>query len=318
MLYKSGNNLKESVIDFIKYNESITLFSAYIKLNELKEINVDHKIKQIIVRWEIEDLCKSVSDIEVYNYCKENNITLFRNTRLHMKVLWNNKSNVVLGSANITGKGVGEKGNYNYEINAAAEIDYTDIQYFYNVINKSQFIDANLYSKIKKAVDEIKLPKIDFPEIFVEDNKNFNFLLSQLPMSFSPKSVMDNYFTIKTENLSSDDINYIMHDIILYNINSLSENLDIYEILKYNFNSHPFILEFKRFVMNQDRKSIHYGGCVKWLQENTTTVPIPRSWDLKKDQIVNILYNWVCFFDSNFENDVPLGGHSQILYYRAK
>ena len=35
MLYKSGNNLKESVIDFIKHNESITLFSAYIKLNEL-------------------------------------------------------------------------------------------------------------------------------------------------------------------------------------------------------------------------------------------------------------------------------------------
>ena len=40
MLYKSGNNLKKGVIDFIYNNESITLFSAYIKLEELKSINI--------------------------------------------------------------------------------------------------------------------------------------------------------------------------------------------------------------------------------------------------------------------------------------
>jgi hypothetical protein len=316
MLYKSGYNLKDSVIEFIKNNESITLFSAYIKLSELKEINFDHKIKQIIVRWEIEDLCKSVSDIEVYNYCLENNITMYRNTRLHMKVLWNNNSKVVHGSANITGKGVGEKGNFNYEINGAAEIDYTDIQYFYNIINKSQFVDDNLYGKIKKVLNEIELQQIDFPEILVEDNKKFNFLLSQLPMTLTPKLVIDNSLSIKTENLSNDDIKYIMHDLVLYNINNFSQISEIQDKLKNNFNSHPFILEFKKFVINQEKKSIHYGGCVKWIQENTTSVPIPRSWDLKKDQIVNILYNWVCFFDSNFVNDVPFGGHSQILYYR--
>ena len=60
---------------------------------------------QIIVRWDIEDLCKSVSDIELYQYCIDNGITLYRNTRLHMKVFWNNKDALVFGSANITGRG---------------------------------------------------------------------------------------------------------------------------------------------------------------------------------------------------------------------
>lgn len=316
MLYKSGNNLKESVLDFIKNNESITLFSAYIKLHELKEINIDNKLKQIVVRWEIEDLCKSVSDIEIYNYCKENNIALFRNTRLHMKVLWNNNFNIVLGSANITGKGIGEKGNYNYEINGASVIDNSDIQHFYDIIHKSQLVDDNLYLKIKTIIDEINVPEIQYPEVIFENNKNFNFLLSQLPMSFTPNILINSIHLQNEQKLSNDDLKYIAHDIVLYKLHNLDANSDIHEVLKNNFNSHPFIEAFKKFVMNQDRKSIHYGGCVKWLIENTTSVPIPRSWDLKKDQIVNILYNWVCFFDPSFYNDIPLGGHSQILYYK--
>lgn len=317
MLYRSGTNLKRSLIDFVNINETITLFSAYIKLNELKELNIDNKIQQIVVRWEIEDLCKSVSDIEVYNYCKENNIALFRNTKLHMKVLWNNNFNIVYGSANITGKGFGEKGNYNYELNGFSDIDHTDIQYFYDIIQKSKLVDDNLYNKIKTIVDQIDIPTIKFPEIILEDNKNFNYLLSQLPMTFSPNIVIDSFLQNDNEKSSNKDIKYIVHDMILYNLRDLDPETNIHELLKNNFNSHPFIQDFKKFVIKQDRKSIHYGGCVKWLQENTTSVPIPRSWDLKKDQIVNILYNWVCFFDNTFENDIPLGGHSQILYYRG-
>ena len=62
MLHKSGSNLEKGTIDFINNNETITLFSAYIKLEELKRINLANKIKQIIVRWEVEDLCKGVPD----------------------------------------------------------------------------------------------------------------------------------------------------------------------------------------------------------------------------------------------------------------
>ena len=45
MLHKSGNNLEKGAIDFINDNESITLFSAYIKLEELKRINIKNNIK---------------------------------------------------------------------------------------------------------------------------------------------------------------------------------------------------------------------------------------------------------------------------------
>ena len=98
MLYKSGINLKSGAVDFIAKNSFLTVFSAYLKLDQLKQLNNDNKIKQIIVRWDIQDLILGVSDIELYQYCKEQNIALFRNTRLHLKVFWNNQFSIFFGS----------------------------------------------------------------------------------------------------------------------------------------------------------------------------------------------------------------------------
>ena len=41
------------------------------------------------------------------------------------------------------------------------------------------------------------------------------------------------------------------------------------------------------------------------------------SWEIKKEQIVNNLYEWICFFDSDYKWDVP-GAHSQVIKYVGK
>ena len=38
MLYKSGINLKSGAVDFIAKNNYITVFSAYLKLDQLKQL----------------------------------------------------------------------------------------------------------------------------------------------------------------------------------------------------------------------------------------------------------------------------------------
>ena len=133
MLYKSGHNLKEGALQFMNEKDEITIFSAYLKLNELKELNTDNKVKRIVVRWELEDLheSKKVSDIEVYQYCLDNQIALYRNTRIHLKTFWNGKKSVFFGSANITGRGIGEKGDFNYELNEEYSHNLND----YNILD---------------------------------------------------------------------------------------------------------------------------------------------------------------------------------------
>ncbi|MFD2891188.1 hypothetical protein ACFS5J_04080 [Flavobacterium chuncheonense] len=303
-------------MDFINDSESITLFSAYIKLQELKAINHLERIKQIVVRWEIEDLCKGVSDLELYKYCLDNNIALYRNTRLHMKAFWNNEDKVLFGSANVTGKGVGEAANCNFELNGLAEgIKIEDLYYLNKVIASSEYVDNELYGKIKEVVDKTVQPIIEFPELTTKKGTVDHFLMSQLPMCKSPDDLYD--IARKDDEYDTFEQNCAAHDLAIYNINPLIEYPLFKEELKAKFNSHPFILALKEYIKAQEFSSLRYGGVVDWIQINTTTVPTPQRWEIKKEEIVNNLYNWICEFDSNFTWDVP-GARSQVIFYKKE
>ncbi|MEP2688868.1 hypothetical protein [Maribacter dokdonensis] len=313
MLFRSGDNLFESTKSFINDSESITIFSAYILLHQLEKMNKNKTIKQIVVRWEIQDLYNGISDLELYNYCRINNIILYRNTRLHMKAFWNHEDKLVYGSANVTGKGVGEKGNYNYELNGIEKnLSFEDRIYLNNIIASSQYVTDNLYEKLKNLIESIELPIVKYPELLLEKNEDDKYLMSQLPMSASP----NNLYEVSAHSIEFHSIqkNCAAHDIALYEINPFQEYLNFKSELKEKFNNQPFIRALKDFIINQESKSLRYGGVVNWIQKNTTTVPIPRRWDLKKQQIVNILYEWICEFDSDFTWDTP--NHSQVIYYK--
>lgn len=312
MLHKSGYNLEEGAIDFISNNESITLFSAYIKLEELKRINNRNNIKQIIVRWEVEDLCKGVSDLELYQYCLDNGIVLYRNTRLHMKVFWNNQDSIVFGSANVTGRGLGEKNNYNYELNGIKEdLSLGDIIYFNQVIASSEYVSIELYDELEEIVSNTIMPVLIFQEIPTVKKEIDCFLLSQLPMSKSPDDLYET--AIHSEDFDTKEQSFAAHDIALFGID-VFQDYSLFKIeLKDKFNSHPFIIALKEHIKAQESKSLRYGAVVEWIQVNTTTVPTPRRWELKQEQIVNILYTWICEFDEKFSWDIP--NHSQVIFY---
>jgi hypothetical protein len=314
MLHKSGINLESNAIQFIENNDTITLFSAYLKLEELKSINQYKRIQRIIVRWEIQDLCLGVSDIQLFDYCLKNNIALYRNTRIHLKAFWNNAQDVVFGSANITGRGIGEKGKFNYELNGNANnIKYEDVAYFNEIILNSEFVTPSLFEEIKSLIAQTELPTVNYPKLATKRNKTDYFLLSNLPMTKSVEELYESYSF--PDNLEIDEINYVTHDIVLYEIPSNLGKSSFYNHIEIAFNGHPFILKLKEHIKSLPRQSLNYGGVVRWIQNNTTTVPTPRAWEIKQDIIVNILYNWICYLDDDFEWNAP--NHSQVIYFKG-
>lgn len=316
MLLLSGFNLFDSFSDFINANEDITVFSPYVKTEQIRNLNKSKSIKRIIVRWEIKDLCLGVSDPELYEYCKENNIALYRNTRIHLKVLWNHKSDLIFGSANITNKGVGELGEFNYELAGANTFNNIEtFNYLNKIIFDSEYVDQGLYDKINKLVSMTELPILNYP--ILDTNKKLvdSFLISQLPMTESPLILFESMNDLS--DLNEEEFRTISHDMVLFNLKLDMPEAEFYVHLRSQFNNHPFVIKFKDFVKSRPNSSIHYGGCVSWIQENTTTVPTPRSWEMKKQYIINNLYEWVCFFDLEFSFEVPIGGHSQILTFKG-
>lgn len=316
MLHKSGVNLESNAIKFVENNETITLFSAYLKLEELKSINQSKKINRIIVRWEIKDLCLKVSDIELYHYCIDNGISLYRNTRIHLKAFWNNAQDVFFGSANVTSRGIGERGKYNYELNGSiCDIKFRDIAYFNEIIISSEYVTPTLFQEITSLVNQTELPTIDYPVVDTKRNEADYFLLSNLPMTKSVENLYEAYCS--PDNLDIDEINYVTHDIALYNIPNNLDESSFYNYIQEAFNTHPFIIMLKEHIKISPRQSLNYGAVVRWVQENTTTVPTPRAWEIKQDIIVNILYSWICTLDDEFEWDIP-GSRSQVIYYKTR
>jgi hypothetical protein len=316
MLFKSNINLSSSAIEFINSNEIISILSAYLKLDQLKILNTEKKVNRIVVRWEIEDLVKGVSDFEgLYQYCKDNNIALFRNTRIHLKAIWNNENSVLFGSANITGRGIGEKGvNFNYELAGIANpISFDDISYLNFIIQESELVNDELVLQIKNLIEKIELPTFEFPELPTKKKMEDEFLLSQLPMINSPELLVNilqspNDFQIEEQIKAS-------HDKVVYNV-KIEEGIEkSISKLKVSFNEKEIIKKLKLDIRENQRMSMGYGQVVRWIQENTTTVPTPMSWELKKEQIVNNLYDWICYFDSNYIWNIPKS-HSQVIQYQ--
>jgi hypothetical protein len=316
MLHKSGINLFSETNNFFEKEETIIIFSAYIKSDIIKKLNNKNNIKQIIVRWEIEDLVKGISDLDLYYYCKVNNIQLFRNTRIHLKTAWNFNDKMLLGSANYTSKGIGESQNFNYELTCTFEnIKLSDKIYLNKILKSSSLIDDNYFEQLKEIVNSISSTKIIYPQVDENIVESKYYLLSELPMSLSPDDLYD--VAIRSEDYESIDHNCAAHDIALYDINVFQEFPNFKIQLKDKFNSHPFVKALKNHIKTQETKSLRYGGVVEWIQKTTTTVPTPRSWEIKREQIVNILYTWICEFDDNFTWNIP-GNRSEVIHYHGE
>ena len=326
MLFRSGDNLESGAVEFIHQNDEITLFTPYLKLEALKRINEEQKIKQIVVRWEISDLCIGVSDPELYDYCNEHNIHLLRNTRIHLKTFWNNKDSVYLGSANVSNIGLGSVGSFNYELNAIQDnISFDDKAYLNEILMKSEHITKELFDEIMSRVNTVELPVLEFPELPTPAPTIDYFLISQLPMTSSPELLYDIYS--KKLKASEIEINCAAHDIALYEIPKDLDESAFYKHVKAKFNQHPFIADFKEDVKNhkdpRNRRerdgSMHYRVINYWFQEHTTTAPTPRYWDLKL--YIKLLFVWITDFDlENYEHEkrhVSSGGEggSDILRY---
>lgn len=319
MLYKSGENLFSGALDFISKSEEISVFSAYIRTKQLEELNQENKINRIVVRWEIRDLHQGASDLDLYQYCKDNKIALYRNTRIHLKCLRNNRDEIFLGSANVTGRGIGELANmFNFELNSLNEqIDFSDVLYLDKIVSKSEYVTEELFQEIKRKVESLedfKKQEEEYQKVdmMTERKENDYFLISELPMFKNVKGLFQAAQNI--DGLSSLDKQCVSHDLATFDLSISKSEEEFYSELKQVFNNHKFIVKLKERIKEDRRSSLNYGGVVRWITENTTTVPTPISWELKEQQVVNILYEWICFFDSDFVVERPR--HSEVIFYR--
>jgi len=319
-MYKNGIDLLGSLKDFLDNCNNYSIIVPYIKKSKLLELlETKGTCTQIVVRWEPRDLIHKSSDLGVFEICKTKGITLYRNPRIHLKAFLDSSQNCFMGSANISERALSRptSTNYNYEIGTIVEnIDIESATYMQNIILESKLVTEEYVNHLKRQLEQIPdpmKPPEDFEPMLDTDPEETDFLLSALPMTPSVDYLINIY--LKSGQYNAEELNCAAHDLALYQVPVGLEKDEVYAHIKNNFNNHPFIKELKEHIRKQEGQSLRYGGVVDWIKEKTTTVPTPRSWELKQEQIVNILYEWICFFDKDFVVEVP-GRKSEVIFYR--
>lgn len=135
-----------------KTRSSLLIFSAYIKRRALEELSTaigDDVDVMVIVRWNKIDLLSGASDLDIYEFCNQRGWCLAISTNLHGKLYLFDRKTIILGSSNLTGKGLGLVSSSNLEFGTyldASEIDSGKLESF---ASDARVLDDELFKLLK-------------------------------------------------------------------------------------------------------------------------------------------------------------------------
>jgi hypothetical protein len=305
MLFKNGIDLQPKLSEYISNSQGLFIFSPYIKLETLKSlIDGQGNVKAVFVRWETKDLILGSSDLEIYPYLKAKGITLYRNSRLHLKAYLDEYKNCFLTSANISSRALNLPlyPNYNYEIGTIVEnLGIEDRLYFSIIESDSILITDNIYKQLNEQLTEKKKEFPDEEEFhFKFEAPDKDFLISSLPMTYSIETLYRIYED--KEFVNELELNCVLHDLAIYKIPLGLPSKAFREKLTEAFFSHRFV---KGFLKNlESTGEIYFGTAKDWVHKNCTDVPTPRKFEITEN--IQILYRWIVKLgNGKYEIDRP-------------
>lgn len=281
MLFHSNNSLLSQYRSIINNSKNAIILSPYIKREALSALleKSQTKINSIVTTWKPIDIAIGVTDIEVYEFCKINNIQLLINNRIHLKsIILDDFSSCTISSSNITKNGLALNNNFNFELGTYVEkLSIEDKFYFDSIIDNSYLVSDEVYDDLKGQVNSLakdieKIPQ-EFNSSCFYKNK---YTTSKLPYSDNP-TILHNIIT-NQGNYSEEEIRSAVHDINLYNVNMINNQEEIRNSLKVGFLNNFFIREFLDF--NGDGK--YFGELSLWLHDRIENIPSPKRFEVKE------------------------------------
>lgn len=290
--------------------EELLILCPYIQPLVLDKLLHNCKTKKItiITSWKLQDLLLGSSDLDIYNFCKNNGIYLYINNRVHLKALIKDYKTCIFGSANISGKGLGLVNDYNYELfSVETPISSEERLYFNKILNEALLVDDKVYNFFKDKIKDLeKIPsvkEIDLNEITPDKE----FLISSLPMSRDIERLYKIY-SGRFKSGTKEEIDCALHDLVLYKIPSGLNKEKFIKSLKKSFFDSRFIAKFLLVI---DENGMYFGRVKEWIQKNCTDVPIPSRRDLTGN--IQVLYEWIKkLSDGKYKVDRP--NYSERIY----
>ncbi|WP_061282133.1 phospholipase D-like domain-containing protein [Clostridium botulinum] len=260
--------------ELIETDKSLKIISAFCKLDALKFIDsilVNKNIpKKLLVRARLKDILSGVTDIEIYNYCINNNWDIYLNLELHSKIYVFNDTRIIIGSANLTSSGIGLNKKQNIESMACLDITSEEMCNIDKLFISSIAFTKNIYDLMRK-----QLISIDFNDLHknVTWNKNILNLLE----------IKIHYLWTTEMLFSSSPLNMDKHDKALLDISDTDSLNDIKRKFKF---SKAYL-----WLKTNSTSEIYFGELTAKLHNSLLDDPKPYRKDIK--ELLSNLLKWI-------------------------
>ena len=278
--------------------ETVFFAAAFCKAPVFERLAVEAKHvpkKSIIVRWSPEDLIRGVSDLEAYKVAKEHGWQFFINLRLHAKVYLFDNQTAIIGSSNLTERGLGSfPPNANTEMSYFChEIDEHLTQWKDTLLEVSCLMDDALFKKIS---DEITL--IEDEALGHKQSQRFSSeLMEEINARTHPKLLTTDFpWCASPENILASESADSQHDRDLL---GLPAQYSLDDIRARFAVSKPFI-----WLSNNCVNEIYFGELTARLHDSLQDDPRPYRKTVKG--LLKNLIDWTTLlYPEQFVADEP-------------
>ena len=259
-----------------KTKDSILILSAFVTLPGLRWLDaiIPEKVNvKIAARWRLFDLISSSSSIDAYNFCKDRGWSFGLDTFMHSKV-YVTDSKILLGSSNLTAKGLGLMGYENREMSySLSEPTNADFQKISDEKSYITWLDDDLYN-----------------DIYIEYEANKNNEKNKDKIRYSKKLNSKLIFSIK--NLWINDLRFETPEEIFkkYSDDLTPNHL---ENMKYEFKESKVFNWIKQQLEDERENKTNFGWLSNKLHNALIDEPPPYRKDVKL--YVNVLFEWIDF-----------------------
>ena len=275
--------------------QQIFLYVPYIKTKTLSKLVDGIKNVTIITTWHTRDLVLGSSEVELYQFCKEHNYTLYVNNKIHLKVYSIALDSAIVASGNISQGGL-EGGNYECGV-LVKELSVSDRTFLEEIKSNATLIDEDQYQIHFDLVEEKLKEKSEATEYddLITDTEREYFFRSELPMTRNVNDLIKGYENKKSGLDYSEDKETdacIKHDLETYQIKSNLSQAELTKKLKHSFLTHPFTKKIIEIIEAGDYSGgAGWGTVRRWIRSHCKDVPLPRPWDLTEN--TQTIYHWL-------------------------
>lgn len=285
---------RELSLSLVEAENKVIFCSAFVKVEALAKLlgGMPSSINvTVVARWCMQDLIAGASDLSVYQFCKERGWKFGICQNFHGKLYVVDDSDIFLGSANLTQRGMSFEKIGNIEFGVKLDIESVNMQRFLRFLAEEVFwVTCEVYEKICEEIGSVDVKQAsefglhwspDLEQMLVNA---VNFVwIAELPFS-TPNAVLE--FTGDGENRA--------HDVTLFGVDTKQASIEHLASCFRSSRVHAWIVSQLRA-----RGRLNFGGVTAALHDSVLDDPKPYRKQVK--EFVANLYDWLQILDDEFK-----------------